>query len=58
MMAANPTSGFEMVSQTPDLEKSSSKRLAREMSWSNIQYKVGNKKILTDCWGKVRIFSH
>ncbi len=51
---ANPSSGFELVKNSTDLERGSSVRIAKEISWSNIQYKVGEKKILSDCWGKVK----
>ena len=50
--------GFEMVSKS-DAEESrnaavtSSKRVAKDMTWTNVNYNVGTKKILTDCWGKV-----
>ena len=29
------------------------KRAAQDFSWSGVSFAVGNKKILTDCWGNV-----
>ena len=28
---------------------------ANDLSWSNVNFTVGDKKILTDCWGNVRL---
>lgn len=30
---------------------------SREIKWSGVNYKVGDKKILTDCWGDVSNFA-
>lgn len=46
---------FEMVN-TDDVVIAStgrSKKVAKYISWANINYNVGNKRILTECWGKV-----
>ena len=31
-----------------------SAKSANDLSWSNVNFTVGDKKILTDCWGNVR----
>lgn len=37
------------------LKKSfSSNKTARDLKWKNINFNVGDKKILTDCWGEVK----
>ena len=33
---------------------SPSKITSHDISWSNVSFSVGDKKILTDCWGNVR----
>lgn len=41
----------EFTGQNPSLSNSG----AHNLSWSNVNFSVGDKKILTDCWGQVRI---
>ncbi len=53
--------GFELVASEESVSTpsgsmsraSSSKRFASDFSWTNVNFSVGNKKILTECWGKV-----
>ncbi|RYH29729.1 hypothetical protein EON65_07520 [archaeon] len=28
-------------------------KLSREIKWSGVNFRVGDKKILSDCWGQV-----
>jgi hypothetical protein len=49
-------SGSDELSTTPtgrSVNVVSSKKIAKDMTWTNVNYNVGNKKILTECWGKV-----
>jgi hypothetical protein len=54
-------SGFEMVTTTSNdspsalapVGPSQSSAKAQDISWSNINYNIGEKKILSDCWGQV-----
>jgi hypothetical protein len=60
--------GFEMIPKsesptslpaeraTTPSRTTSSKKIAKDITWSNVNYNVGAKKILTDCWGKVGKF--
>ncbi len=46
----------EPVDHASTVTRSSSKskrRLAKDFSWTNVNFSVGDKKILADCWGKV-----
>jgi len=40
----------EFIGQNPSLANNG----AHNLSWSNVNFSVGDKKILTDCWGQVR----
>jgi ABC-type transport system involved in cytochrome bd biosynthesis fused ATPase/permease subunit len=59
LTATNQTQvGFEMVSKSDPESRNasvaaSSKRIAKDMTWTNVNYNVGSKKILSECWGKV-----
>ncbi len=48
---------FEMVnkndSSSSTSARKSSKKTATDLTWTNVNYNVGTKKILSDCWGKV-----
>ena len=36
------------------LPSSPSKPELHDITWSNVNFSIGEKKILTDCWGNVR----
>jgi len=49
---------YEMVStheHTTHLDDGTSARISPDIIWSDLNYSVGDKKILTDCWGKVSL---
>ncbi len=49
--------GFEMVptGEAVNAPISSTRRQARDISWSSVNFIVGGKThVLTDCWGKVK----
>jgi hypothetical protein len=49
-------SGSDELSTTPtgrSVNVVSSKKIAKDMTWTNVNYNVGSKKILTECWGQV-----
>jgi hypothetical protein len=57
--------GFEMVkcceiqndlTQSQNIVLKQHKGAAKDISWSEVKFNVGEKDILTDCWGKVTIF--
>lgn len=33
-------------------------KLSREIKWSGVNFSVGEKKILSDCWGQVKLALH
>ncbi len=55
--------GLEMVNKNektlsagqknPSNGGTGSVKFAKNISWANVNYTVGNKKVLSDCWGKV-----
>ena len=58
-MSASPEyalkSGID-IDSTPQLSAlSQQKAVARDISWSNVNFMVGKTKILTDCWGHVSL---
>ncbi len=61
--------GFEMINKNHDQVSSheqnfiqskkdlTSKRVPKDITWTNVNYKVGGVQILSNCWGKVKIIS-
>lgn len=46
---------YQSISTTNNInpEKSSPEKIAKNISWSNIGFRINDKTILQDCWGKV-----
>jgi ABC-type multidrug transport system ATPase subunit len=47
------TDGQASKTPVPDMARSASTSKHQDMKWSNICFRVGEKKILQDCWGDV-----
>ena len=33
-------------------------KISSDLTWVNLNFKVNNKNILTNCWGKVRLLNY
>lgn len=48
------TNGSSKISLSPTKSSMFDTRKSADVEWSNMNFVVGEKKILTDCWGEAR----